>query len=637
MHHHLFRKLAAAALVAAAVGAQAKEPPENLLSLSLGDMYAVNRGDGRVDTQDRISNAVALWSKAYSCDAVLWRVDTVHLDYFDMAKTGYIAAHRNKMLEMRKKFDHHAAGREAAHKCGAKFLLNLSFNDGGFPAVVDGFKVPYYYQDKTLIEHPEYQEVDKRGVYHYGYRDLSNPDARKEMVDRIAKYVRDLKADGVYLNSRTHTGLYSMHPNYKNGPHHADRFGFGKNAVAEYKKRYGIDVLTDPRFDYTAPEFAPKSKEMENWRKLRGEYFLQFYREVKAAIGEDKILLLSLPLGEYMGSSGGNIFVDHEKIIREKLGDGLVLGIASGYVPPAKHRELGYLSSEARDANYNVPTFDQFARKYGKLAEKNGVKLYGVQHSPYNRAARKAVAANPYMTGMTINDLTTQSLGIVDDHPAFRPQKGVFSVEAVVKPAKVNNIGRIISKYDHRNPDVVQRGWELYLQANKQKELELYFRAYIRYPGRNLGDDVHLVGKCAIPWDEWCHVGGTIDMEKRKITAYVNGKAVASADLKEGAYMHPNTLTDVCIGAYSGYHQVPFAGLIDWVRISSKPIAETGGIPEYTGKEPGTVFFVRFDGDYTPVKKPDGANFEFTFPPKYAPGRDGRKALFFESDENKLE
>ena len=632
-----FAKICAAALLAAS-SAFAAEPKHNLLSLSLGDLYAVARGDGRVDSPERIENAIGLWSKLYGCDMVLWRVDTVHLDYFDLCKVGYIAKHRKHLEEMVKKFNHHAAGREAAHKRGMKFLLNLSFNDGGWPQIVDGCKVMYAYQDKTLIAHPEYQEVDKRGVYHYGYLDLSNPAARKHMVERIAKYVKELKADGLYLNSRTHTGLYSMDKNYKNGPHHADRFGFGKNAVAEYKKRYGIDVLTDPRFDYTAKEFAPKSVEMENWRKLRGEYFLQFYREIKAAIGKDKILLHSLPLGQYMGSSGGNIYVDHEQIIKEKIGDGLVLGIASGYVPPAKQKSLGYLSSEARDANYNVPTFKQFTARYGELAKKHGVMLYNVQHYPYNKATKKSIADNPYHKCMTINDLTTQSLGIMADHPDFRPKKGVFSVEAIVNPADVFANGRIISKYDHRNPDSVQRGWELYLQKDKKtKEYHAYFRMYYRIPGKNLGTDEHLISNVTVPKNQWSHIGGTFDMNKGTLTVYVNGKAAGTKQLPKGAYMHPNTLVDVCIGSYSGYHQVPFAGLIDSVRISHAPIAETGKIPVYTGKEAGTKFFVRFDNTAKAIVEPEGAELEFTFPPTFTNGFNGRKALWFESDENKLQ
>ncbi len=103
------KHLVCAALLLAAVAASAKKPVENLLSLSLGDLYAVCRGDGRVDTPGRIDRAIELWVKTYQCNMVLWRVDTVHLDYYDLAKTGYIAKNRQKMIEMREKFDHHAA------------------------------------------------------------------------------------------------------------------------------------------------------------------------------------------------------------------------------------------------------------------------------------------------------------------------------------------------------------------------------------------------------------------------------------------------------------------------------------------------------------------------------------------------
>ncbi len=38
-------------------------------------------------------------------------------------------------------------------------------------------------------------------------------------------------------------------------PKHADQFGFNPPVVAEMKERHGIDILTDPRFDYTNPKF----------------------------------------------------------------------------------------------------------------------------------------------------------------------------------------------------------------------------------------------------------------------------------------------------------------------------------------------------------------------------------------------
>ena len=266
------KTLAVTAALTAAVTAFARD---NMLGLSLGDLYSTRTGDARCDTPERVENAVTQWSKMIGATALLWRVDTTHIDYYEMEPTGYIGWMKKTVEERRKKFDYDKCGRDVAHKLGMKFILNLSFNDGGWPRVIEGHKVFYCWQDKTLIAHPEYQEVDREGKYHYGYLDLSNPAARKYIIDRMIKYVNDLKADGLYLNSRSHSGLYSSHATskYKPGPHHADRFGFGKELVKEYKKRYGIDILTDPRFDYKSPKFAPKSVEVENWRKLRGEYF----------------------------------------------------------------------------------------------------------------------------------------------------------------------------------------------------------------------------------------------------------------------------------------------------------------------------------------------------------------------------
>ena len=616
---------------------------ENMISLSLGDLYAIGRGDERVDSPERIESAVRQWKEMFDGKVVLWRIEDMHLDHFKTARSGYIGNHIAKVRQMRKQFDNHKAGREAAHKNGMKFYLNLSFNDGGWPEIADGCKVYYCYQDKELIAHPEYQEVDKRGVYHYGYLDLSNPAARKYMVERIAGYVKDLQADGLYLNSRSHSGVYSQDKRYKNGPHHADRFGFGKNLVAEYKKRYNIDITTDPRFDYQSKEFAPQSKEVENWRKLRGEYFLTFYKEVKAAIG-DKKLILALPLGDYMGSSGGNIFVDHERIIKERIGDMLALGVSSGYVPVNMQRKLGYLTSEAHEANFNVPTFAQYCQKYGKLASENNIQFYTIQQFAYNKKIAEKIDRNPLHKGMMISHLSLQSLGIFSDSPSLRPQQGVFSVETVTMPLKTKYFGQLLSKYNHRDTESMQRGWSLTVTPDKKKQ-QLYvdFRVQVRWPLSKIKNpdkyparDVNLRANVKVDYNQWCHIGGTVDMINSKLHIYVNGKKAGTADLPPGSYMHANTETDFCIGAYSGYRSVTYAGLIDYVRISHAPIPESDSIPDYTGQEPGTRLLFYFNNTDKPQVPLADSQFEFTRPPEFRAGRNNRMALYFSDEENKL-
>ena len=611
---------------------------DNILGLSLGDLYSVGRGIARVDTPERIENALTVWQKMIGSKIVLWRISDMHRDHYETEKTGYIKWVNDKIAEMNSKFDGNKIGREVAHKLGMKFYLNQSFNDGGWPREIEGHKVFYCWQDKDLIARPYLQEVDKRGNYHYGYLDLSNPEARKFAIDRMMKYMNKLKADGLYLNSRSHSGLYSSHVFSKYpGPHHADRFGFGKELVKEYKKRYGIDITKDPRFDYKDPKFAPKSIEVENWRKLRGEYFLTFYKEVKKALG-NRGLILSLPLGNYMGSSGGNIYVDHERIIKEKLGDILVVGTSSGFVPIGQQRKLGYLSSEAHEANYNVPSIEKYLEKYGKLAADKGIKIYTFQHSAYTPKVQQKIDKIRYYAGWMIQHLPGQTVPSVADSPALRPVKGVFSVEAIAKPSRGGS-GRFISKYAHHRDPLGARGWELCVIHNRKSgKLEPWFRVFLRYPEGNLPParhsekDLILKSPVHVPYGEWCHIGGTLDMVNSKAYIYVNGKVTASVDIPKGAYIHQNKNIDLYIGTYAGDPSHNYRGLLDIIRISNQKIAEYNGIPEYNGKEKGTVFFWQFNNKIDPVVKPAGVKMSYSIPPVFKDGRNGRKAFWFNDE-----
>ena len=603
----------------------------NILNLSLGDLYATGRGAEKMDSPEAIELGISTWKEMYDIEYVSWRFNDDHMDNFNMSNRGYVGWQMREYEKMRAWFDDNVVGQEVAHRLGLKFLLNYSFNDGGWPEKVDGYpKVYYCYQDKELIEHPEWQEVDRTGAYHWGYLDLSNPEARQMALRRIKRYVTKLKADGLYLNTRSHSGVYSAHPRYTPGPHHADRFGFGKNLVAEYKRRYGINILTDPRFDCKSPEFAPKSVEVENWRKLRGEYFLTFYKEVRETLGKDKILFIGLPLGSYMGSSGGNIYVDHEQIIKSGIADGFVLGISSGFVPVGKQRQLGYLSSEEKEANYNVPTFEAFLKKYGPLAAQYNVKLFNAQRKPYRKGDAETIAKTPYHEGSSISMVSLQPHPILSDCPALRPTSGLFSLETIVKPYKSSNPGCLLDKYAHTMPHPTKgRGWELRFTLDKSKKLRAEFRVNMTCTekGKRKQLDFDLVSKAEIPHEEWTYMAGTVDMEKNELRLYINGKLDGKMDIPADAVLTQNNTTDFIIGCYSGSHTVPFTGLVDMVRVSHAALAEDGKFPVYTGQEPGTVVFYRFDGSVKPIVKPADSQYEFTGIEAYEKGYQGGKAL----------
>lgn len=628
-----WKKLCFSALAAAALSVSAAEKG-NILNLSLGDLYATGRGAEKMDSPEAVELGITTWVKQYNCNIVNWRFNDEHMENFVMSDKGYVGWQMREYEAMRKRFDDNAAGLEVCRKLGVKFVLNFTFNDGGWPEKPDGYPRVYYcYQDKMLIEHPEYQEVDKNGVYHYGYLDLSNPAARKFMVDRIASWCKRLNADGIYLNTRSHSGVYSSHPSYKPGPHHADRFGFGKNLVEEYKKRYGIDIMTDPRFDYQSDKFAPNSVEVENWRKLRGEYFEIFYREVREALGKDKMLILALPLGNYMGSSGGNIYVDHERILKSGIADAVVLGISSGYVPIKLQRQLGYLSSEAHEANYNVPTFAEYLKKYGELAAANNVKLYNNQHEVFRRNDQSVIDNTPCHEGISLHLLSLQPHPILSDAPELRPTSGVFSVEALTKPYKTSKPGYLVCKYAHTLPEKHKgRGWALCIQFENYKStnpLRALFRVnmYGKFGNRMQHKDVEVWSNSVINFEEYVYIAGTVDMEKNEIRIYVNGKLDNTVAIPEDAMLTQNTATDFIVGCYSGSRTVAYSGLVDMIRVSSTPIVESSTFPKYSGNESGTTVLYNFNGSVEPIVKPAGSNVDFIGISQFGEGVDGSQAL----------
>ena len=53
-------------------------------------------------------------------------------------------------------------------------------------------------------------------------------------------------------------------------PDNADQFGFNEPVVHDMKTLFGVDILTDPRFDVNNPKFDPCDPMVENWHKLSG-------------------------------------------------------------------------------------------------------------------------------------------------------------------------------------------------------------------------------------------------------------------------------------------------------------------------------------------------------------------------------
>lgn len=151
---------------------------------------------------------------------------------------------------------------ETARARGLKIWMAYGLFDNGSAADVSFSGFPYAAEDRLRVEHPEYAPVNRWGTWHQGGPiEFAYPGARRGMVEYLARHAIDGGYDG--LAFLTYAENFSQR--------YDDEFGFSLPVVAEFKKRHGIDIRTQP-FDKQALS------------QLRGEYLTQFFRELRAAL-----------------------------------------------------------------------------------------------------------------------------------------------------------------------------------------------------------------------------------------------------------------------------------------------------------------------------------------------------------------
>jgi hypothetical protein len=153
---------------------------------------------------------------------------------------------------------------KAGHARGMEVWMAYGLFDNGSPADVGFGGFPYAAEDRIRAEHPEWAPVNKYGTWRQGGPiEFAYPEARKAMVDYLAKHVIEGGYDGIAF--LTYVENYSMR--------YEDEFGYSQPIVDEFRKRHGVDIRTE-KFDRNA------------WAKLRGEHLTQFMRELHTALGK---------------------------------------------------------------------------------------------------------------------------------------------------------------------------------------------------------------------------------------------------------------------------------------------------------------------------------------------------------------
>jgi hypothetical protein len=176
---------------------------------------------------------------------------------------------------------------------------------------------------KFTAAHPECVMVDRSQKKHnWGTLEFACPEARAYAVGYNRRYLERHPFDGIYIDFRNEFS----HPEF------GDQYGFGQPIVDEYQRRYGANILRE-QFD------------LEKWRRLCGEYLTQFIRDLHAVVhAKGKTLLVGSPQGNYLGLPNDNAYVDWQGWVRDRIVDGLVIGVITGKFIFPDRVGYGYLT-----------------------------------------------------------------------------------------------------------------------------------------------------------------------------------------------------------------------------------------------------------------------------------------------------
>jgi hypothetical protein len=330
----------AAAPAPAAAGPAAKARKLYAIT-SWGDIVAIYGPgtDPAMDTPQALENMINHW-KARGYTGVYMRTDLGQIDPLirrnpitatSQASEGTgnsdprLAWLYKYIDRVQSDFDYHELGASLSKKHGFEWWAwhPHLYSDGapetaGAPG--PGRIWPWTYCDKYKFEHPEIVTIDRKGNQYWMVREYAYPGARES---KVAEFVHMAKTFGI---KRFIACMRSEATQIQEAPDKADRYGFNKPVVEDMKRLYGVDIMTDPRFDVDSASFDPKDPMVGRWHDLRGSYVTQFYRGLRKALRQvDPEIQLAVTLsGEHVGPPLGNWRLDWRTWVNEGLVDAII-------------------------------------------------------------------------------------------------------------------------------------------------------------------------------------------------------------------------------------------------------------------------------------------------------------------------
>jgi hypothetical protein len=546
--------------------AHAAEPTaggSNGVNVSWGDHVVVFKNAARLDTPEKIRDAMPLWKKRMKAGHIFWRVSGISLERDFVRQNKSISRYWQVTQRIFSQFDPVSVAVEAAHANGLKIYAYLCiFDEGCPPTVLYGHTTPFPWQSKFTIAHPDYLAVDRTqtrrhwGVLEYGY-----PEARRYKVEQLKWFLDTYDCDGLYVCTRSHSPAAKM----------ADMYGFNEPVVDAYRERYGVDLLKED-FD------------LDKWRRLRGENLTQLFRDLREAVPKTKTILAAIPRTRHIGPPYGNMYLDWETWVNDKLVDGLVIGVISGkwLYPNQKltDKQKGYLSSQEEGIGIRTQLED-VAEVYGPLCSEHGAMLF------LSGSYDQAFLSVPGFTGFMLGGASASAFlttAYVPDHAALALEDARFSLDFRLYVRDYKEAPRLLSKYDHTLPRNTGRGWEIMLVEDGR----VVFRV------NDGARDWTVSSNNRVPKDKWCHVACVSEGQPGRMKVYIDG------ELDAQTAPAPARIRRVPVPLYFGEYgngvgARRFDGMLDEVRLTKDAAVVSVPTRPYAKTEPNTVALWNFD------------------------------------------
>jgi hypothetical protein len=325
---------------------------ENYAVPSWGDIvWVYGPGtDPAMDTPQALEHMIQHW-KGRGFTGVTLRTDLEQLDPKSIRRNppvnrnARLAVIWNSIDEVSASFDLFSFAANTSVKEGFEFWAwHPHLYSDGAPETAGGpgpgHIWPWTYCARYTYDHPEVVTVDRKGNRYWMVREYAYPGSRDSKV-----------AEFVYMAKRFNikhfiSCMRSESSQIQSPPDKADRFGFNPPVVEDMKRLYGVDIMTDRRFDVDDPKFDPSDSMVQKWHDLRGTYVTQFYRELRQGLNAvDPNIQIAVTLsGDYAGPPLGNWRLDWRRWVDEGLVDVIITPVTFEATLDLDSEKKGYLT-----------------------------------------------------------------------------------------------------------------------------------------------------------------------------------------------------------------------------------------------------------------------------------------------------